>query len=52
MDFMQYANMFFEYRAASVWSSPETLENQKKIKEPTLAMDVYSYGLILWELWH
>ena len=44
--------MFFDYRAASVWSSPEALENQKKLKEPTAAMDIYSFGLILWELWH
>ena len=51
-DFMQYSNMFFDYRVASVWSSPEVLKTLKKIKEPTQAMDIYSFGLILWELWH
>lgn len=51
-DFMQYSNMFFDYRITSVWSSPEALESLKKIKDPTPEMDVYSYGLILWELWH
>ena len=44
--------MFFDYRITSVWSSPEALESLKKIKDPTPEMDVYSYGLILWELWH
>ena len=51
-DFMQYSNMFFNYRITSVWSSPEALQTLKKIKETTPAMDVYSYGLIMWELWH
>ena len=51
-DFMQYSNMFFDYRITSVWSSPEALATLKKIKEPTGAMDIYSYGLIIWELWH
>lgn len=51
-DFMQYSNMFFDYRITSVWSSPEALSSLKKIKDPTGQMDVYSLGLIFWELWH
>jgi hypothetical protein len=30
-DFMEYANMFFNYKISSVWSSPEVLEQLKKI---------------------
>jgi hypothetical protein len=30
LDFMEYGNMFFNYRITSVWSSPELLSNQKK----------------------
>lgn len=52
VDFMEYSNMFFNYKYASCWSSPEVLANPKKIPELTSAMDVYSYGMILWELWH
>jgi serine/threonine protein kinase len=51
-DFMEYSNMFFNYRITSVWSSPEALKNIKKITEPTQQMDIYSYGMILYELWH
>ena len=25
LDYMQYANMFYDYRIASVWSAPEVL---------------------------
>ena len=31
IDFMEYGNMFFNYRLASVWSSPEILSNTKKL---------------------
>lgn len=51
-DLMTYANMFFDYRIASAWSAPEVLQSLRKINEPTTAMDVYSFGQILWELWH
>lgn len=52
-DYMDYASTFFNYRCASVWSAPEVLDKHKKVpKEMTPAMDVYSYGLLLWELWH
>jgi len=30
-DFMEYSNMFFNYRITSVWSSPEALGQLKKI---------------------
>ena len=26
VDFIEYANMFFNYKISSVWSSPEVLE--------------------------
>jgi len=32
-DFMEYSNMFFNYRITSVWSSPEALKQLKKITE-------------------
>jgi len=51
-EFKKYANMFYTYRNASVWSAPEVLRQQKKLLEPTKAMDVYSFGLIMWELYH
>jgi hypothetical protein len=52
-DFMEYGNMFFNYRLANVWSSPEVLSNLKKLpKTLTQEMDIYSYGMIIWELWH
>lgn len=34
-DFMEYSNMFFNYRITSVWSAPEALQNLKKIPELT-----------------
>lgn len=52
LDLLTYSNMFYNYRIASVWSAPEVLKSMKKIKESTSQMDIYSFGLILWELWH
>lgn len=49
---MEYGNMFFNYRIASVWSSPEILSNLKKLPKLTPQMDIYSYGMIIWEIWH
>jgi hypothetical protein len=49
---MEYGNMFFNYRIASVWSSPEILANLKKLPKLTPQMDIYSYGMIIWEIWH
>ena len=48
----RYANKFYDYRNASVWSSPQILRNAKKIEEPTPENDVYSFGMLLWELHH
>ena len=53
LDYMQYANMFYSYRLASVWSAPEVLQQPKKLpQEFTPAMDIYSFAFLLWELWH
>jgi serine/threonine protein kinase len=52
INFMEYGNMFYNYRISSVWSAPEVLKYPKKIQELTTKMDVYSFGMILWELWH
>ena len=51
-DLKKYANVLYNYRNASVYSSPEVLKQIKKLQEPTKAMDVYSFGLIMWELYH
>lgn len=53
VDFMEYGNLFYSYRIASAWSAPEILKHPKKIPpEPLSSMDVYSFGIILWEMWH
>lgn len=46
--------MFFNYRIVSVWSAPELLLSPKKfpVKEMTSQMDSYSFGVLVWELWH
>ena len=37
----------------SVWSAPEILKAAKKIAEASNPEeDVYSFGMLLWELWH
>ena len=51
-DFMEYGSLFYNYRYTSVWSAPEALRNPKKIKDINKKMDVYSFGMILWEIWH
>jgi hypothetical protein len=50
--FLKYANTFYDYNDLTVWSSPECLLSQKKMLDPTLSMDVYSFGIVLWELYH
>ncbi|CDW78463.1 protein kinase domain containing protein [Stylonychia lemnae] len=52
MPLLKYANTFYKYSNSSVWSAPECLQNPKKYVEPTRHMDVYSFGMLLWELWH
>lgn len=49
---IKYENMFGKYRNISVWSSPEVLKSPKKLLAPTTQMDIYSYGMLLWELVH
>lgn len=51
-DFMKYANMFGSYRNASVWSAPEVLKQPRKHLDPTAEMDVYSFGMLMWEVMH
>lgn len=51
-DFKKYANLFGDYRCASVWSAPECLKQPKKKLDPTPEMDVYSLGMLMWELLH
>ena len=41
--------MFYNYRPVSVWSPPECLKQQKKRLDPTWQMDVYSFGITMWE---
>ena len=51
-DFKRYANMFYSYRSVTVWSPPECLKQQKKRLDPNWQMDVYSFGMIMWEVLH
>ncbi len=49
----RYASTFYNYKNLSVWSAPETLKAGKKagdICNPEI--DVYSFGMLMWELWH
>lgn len=49
----KFANTFGDYRNASVWSSPECLVNTRKIvSDPSPEMDVYSFSMLMWEIWH
>eukprot|EP00347_Sterkiella_histriomuscorum_P012447 403368538 len=52
MPLFKYANTFYDYRSSSVWSAPECLAQPKKQLDPTKEMDIYSYGMLMWELWH
>ena len=52
MPLYKVANTFGDYRNASVWSSPECLQNLKKVLDPTPEMDVYSFSMLMWEIWH
>ena len=49
---IKYANTLYDYRNTSVWSAPECLQSPKKVLDPTKEQDVYSFGMVLWELWH
>jgi serine/threonine protein kinase len=51
-DFKKYANMFGNYRCVSVWSPPECLKQPRKKLDPSPEMDVYSFGMLMWEVLH
>lgn len=44
--------MFYRYNPITVWSSPEVLRSTNKMLEPQPPMDVYSFGIIMWEIFH
>lgn len=48
----KFANIRHNYRQVTVWSPPENLKFPKKVLDPTPEMDVYSFGLLMWELLH
>lgn len=47
-----YASTLYNYRTATVYSCPEVLKQPKKYLKPQKPMDVYSFGLIMWQLYH
>ena len=51
-DLKKYANKFYSYRPISVWSPPEVMRAPKKYFDPEPTMDVYSFGVLMWELFH
>ncbi|TNV81588.1 hypothetical protein FGO68_gene9249 [Halteria grandinella] len=50
--FIKFGTLFCDYQPWSVWSSPEILSQAPKILEPTKQMDSYSFGMLLWEIFH
>ena len=48
---LKYANLFISYQIASVWSAPEVM-SQARITDLTKEMDIYSFGVVVWELLH
>ena len=52
VELKKYANMFYNYRNSSVYSPPEVLKCPKKVLEPSTSIDVYNFGLVMWELYH
>ena len=51
-DFIKCANMYSAYRNCCVWSAPEILRQPKMILDPCPSMDVYSFGIMAWEIVH
>lgn len=49
---LKYQSTFKNYRNVTVWSAPECLSKPEKIHEATSEMDIYSFAMILFELWH
>jgi serine/threonine protein kinase len=50
----KYASTFYSYKNQSVWSAPELLKagTKRQNVEPTPEADIYSFGMLMWELWH
>jgi serine/threonine protein kinase len=44
----KYCKLFEQYNSLNSYSAPETWTNQKL--EETVTADIYSFGMILWEL--
>lgn len=51
-DLKRYENLFGDYRNANCWSPPECLKQVKKVLDPCVEMDVFSIGMLMWELVH
>ena len=51
LPFLKYANLLGDYQYGTVWSAPEVLASAK-MKDATKEMDIYSFGIIMWELLH
>lgn len=51
-DLKRYANLFYDYRNVNCWSSPECMKQSKKVQDPTVEMDVFSFGVLMWEIMH
>ena len=51
-DLKKYANLFLSYKSVSVWSPPEVLQAPRKMQDPCPTMDVYSFGFLMWEIFH
>lgn len=51
-DLKKYASTLYNYRTATVYSSPEVLRQPKIVQKPSKSMDVYSFGVIVWQLYH
>lgn len=52
LSLMKHANVFLSYRQTSVWSSPEVLRQERKVIDPTPSMDIYSFAMVMWEIYH
>ncbi len=35
-----------------MWSPPEVLRKPSKVVDPSPSQDVYSFGMVIWELFH
>jgi len=45
-----YCKIFHSYRMYNHWSSPEICRSDHSKESPDASVDVYSLGVILWEL--